>query len=844
MLSAALTAALLLAQDTELVSNRLEVGNPEGWCEVWSIQPDGGPIVIPRTTFYEVVPRSPATSRGHRFRLQLLEEPDVQVTVIEHPDTHQVFHRGKDLLLLGPTLLPRDVVPGEGEPEQRSALPWIARQDGMAIKGELEVEFAETNAELLVVITTERVIQSSHSWRLAPSLDGAAGGGGGGGFRSATHSSLERPSPASPRTCETFKLPERAIGMRLDLHTSPVDQIFLANSLPVVESEPLKFERAARGEFRVASQPTPQEGLTQTFIVRLLSGPSRVDVPVEPEPAASPAPLFVERSAFTGLEAMHLEGAEDQLDIRPTMGSGVAIGDLNDDGWLDVYVVQGSGREGSAAPTNRTFLNVSVTRSKLVGEQASVSDLEADTWEEGRGFADATDRVGGADPGAGMGALLFDATGNGALDLYVANRGADTFWHGTRVEGLPRLEDVSAAAGVGGDLWSAGIAASDPDRDGDLDLYVTSYLVYDESLMPPANELLLRREDPIPMLPFAFPGQRNTYLRNDSAVGVPHFTDVTEEAGLLDEQGRGMQPVFWDFDDDGDDDLYVANDVSMNVLFENDGAGAFRDISFRAGLDDPRGGMGLALGDVDSDGDEDLFLTNWELETNALYLNNVVKNRSDRRRIASFSDVTPKSGMAPWGVGYTSWGAELSDFDLDGHLDLVIANGYTSPDYESTGICVGQPNHLFLGDGEGHFEAAHELGGSGFSEHLASRSVVSFDYDRDGDLDLLFTANNGPLRLLENTNATDRAWLTVRLEGARFDAGTVGAKVELQLGEQTFRRTLRAGSSYLVGNPAELHFGLGELEGPGTLTVRWPDGEQTQVEVRSLSRVVDVPRPR
>ncbi|MEZ5980055.1 MAG: CRTAC1 family protein [Planctomycetota bacterium] len=451
----------------------------------------------------------------------------------------------------------------------------------------------------------------------------------------------------------------------------------------------------------------------------------------------------------------------------------------------------------------------------------------------GREYVDATERFGGADTGAGMGALFFDADGDRDLDLYVANYGADVLYEerlGATKDGETLLHDVSAAAGVGGDLWSAGICAGDADNDGDLDLYVTSYLEYDEENMPPMEDLPYRREDPVAMLPYAFRGQRNTYLRNESTAEGLRFVDATEEAGVADETGLSMQAVFIDFDRDGDLDLYVANDVSPNVLYRGNGDGTFRDVSFQTGMDDPRGGMGVALGDVDLDGDEDLFLTNWQLESNALYTANLVARRSQKHRVATFRDSVVESGLAPYGVGVTSWGAVFGDLDCDGDLDLYVANGYTSPDYESTGICVAQPDHLFLGDGTGRFEAsfasipaARDVG----PPDLSSRCVLACDYDRDGDEDLFVTANNGPYRLLRNDAERKGRFLGVRLACAAPNTHGIGARVEVRTERRTFTRTLLAGTSYLGGNPPELHFGLGACEKVLGVTVHLPSGGAT-----------------
>jgi hypothetical protein len=563
------------------------------------------------------------------------------------------------------------------------------------------------------------------------------------------------------------------------------------------------------------SEPLPQHpGRTWTLVVHFQRASSRnadnrahVRSAIDPRPEA----WLVDHAPGTPF-GVHFEGPDEQLDIRPTMGPGAAMGDIDLDGWCDLFVVQGAGRGGSEMPTSRVFANVPT--------------------DTGRTFEDRTDTWGGASRGAGMGALLFDANGDGDLDLYVANQGPDVLFENTRVGNTgdrPLLVDVSASAGVGGNLWSAAVCAGDIDHDGDLDLYVTSYLDYDESKMPPLEELLYRREDPVAMLPFAFPGQRNTLLVNESDANGLKFVDRTAEAGVLDEAGRSMQAVMFDFDRDGALDIHVANDVSPNVLFKGRGDGTFQDISFQTGLDDPRGSMGTALGDVDLDGDEDLFVSNWELEANALWIANIVTHASQRHRVATFRDTIVKSGLGPYGVGVTGWGTSFFDLENDGDLDLYVANGYTSPDYESTGICVAQPDHLFTNDGTGKFTAAFEriapyapLGG----RHLPSRAVVECDFDRDGDMDLFVTSNNSAHRLLENRapRAAGSHWFGVRLSEPGANPFVIGARVEVRTDRRTFVRTLLAGTSYLAGNPPELLFGLGPCERVESVVVHLPGG--------------------
>lgn len=540
------------------------------------------------------------------------------------------------------------------------------------------------------------------------------------------------------------------------------------------------------------------EGQSITLIIE--SGGIGASVPA-PMVTAKGGPL-VPLNPFTGY--VHLEGPAEQLDIRPTMGPGAAWGDVNEDGFLDLFVPQGGGREGSSALRDRLWLGAA----------------------DGS-FTDATAGAGLGAGDAGMGALFADLNGDGHLDLYAANYGQDRLFLGG---GDATFEDATGLLPELG-LWSASVIAGDPDRDGDLDLYVTSYLDYDPAKMPPVGDLdRYQREDPIEMLPFAFPGARNVFLENQLAeTGTLGFKDTTEALGLLDASGRGMQATFWDFDGDGDEDLYIANDVSPNVLFRNDGDGAFKDVSFATGLDDPRGGMGLAIGDVDEDGDDDVFLTNWQLEANALYLNALVSHQGRKRRRAAFHDSTVKSGLGPSGIGKTSWGAELFDLDLDGHLDLYVANGYTSPDYESTGICVGQTDLLFLGDGRGRFRPANDLAPAAMSISLASRGAIGADYDRDGDVDLLVTSNNGPLVLLQNRAERAGRWIGIRLRDAgSMNRFAIGARVEITTKDGAVRiGTVRAGHGYLTAGAPELHFGVGTVKGEATVQVRWPNGKTT-----------------
>jgi hypothetical protein len=677
---------------------------------------------------------------------------------------------GQRLFLAEDTMFPPRLITSERLPldawterngERVSVLPELARRDGVAVRAGTRVSIdcgppAAAEEGLLVTLLTPGACEV-----------GSVFGSPRGGF--------ELPYDVDQVSIVCVRSSEGLPSIELAATLAP----------PLVE---------------FAAPPIPPAGMTWTLVLN-----SQLDLEPPSEtatPAAAPPPdrgPWFDVAAERGIEFVHFEGPQLQLDIRPTMGPGLAWGDLDGDGWSDLYLAQGSGRAGSRAALDRVFRN-----------------------ERGRRFVDITAASGIRDEGAGMGVTCLDADGDGDLDVYVANYGRDRLYLN---DGRAKFNDASDAVGLAGERWHAGVAAADYDQDGDMDVYVTSYLEYAPDKMPPREELAYQRDDPVEMLPFAFPGQPNTLWRNDLEKGALHFTDVAVELGVDDPAGRGMQAVWWDYDGDADLDLYVANDVSPNKLFRNEGGGKFKDVSFSAGVDDPRGSMGLAIDDVDGDLDLDLFVTNWQLEANALYLNNLVNARSAKTHSATFRDAIVQTRMAGASIGFTKWGAEFVDNDRDGDLDLFVANGYTSPDYESTGICVGQRCQYF--EQETRLVFRERTDGAAFGEARAHRALAACDYDQDGDLDLALSSNNGPFRLLEWRGESRGHWLGLRLRQPGPNPFAIGAQVRVRAGERTWMRELRAGTSYLAGNPPELHFGLGAAGQVDAIEVRWPDGTRT-----------------
>lgn len=593
-----------------------------------------------------------------------------------------------------------------------------------------------------------------------------------------------------------------------DYHSDTADRVeplpFLAMSrYPYPESEHYPDDaehRAYRAEWNTRSVASPRrEGSRRPERAR-----------PAPPPAAAERLGFTEVAEAWGVDFEHREGRV-LTNLEDTMGAGAALGDIDGDGDDDLYLVQGSGPGGAKVMpgrfTNRLFRN------------------------DGDGFADVTEVAGVGLPGFGMGALFADFDNDGDQDLYVTNLGPNVLY---RNDGAGLFRDVTFAAGVGDPGFGAGAAAGDYDKDGDLDLYVGNYVVVDpvnRPTEPPGFQRGFVRDDPPSVLPMTYPPARNVLYRNELEQGaVLRFTDVTDRAGVADPDGRTLGVLFVDFDEDGWLDLYCANDVSLNAMFHNQGNGTFEPVAFDVGLDDPRGGMGVAAADVDGDRDLDLATTYWQSEPNAIYRNNVVRHQSKKTRVPSFEDVADALGFAKASIGRVGWGIALDDFDQDGALDAFIANGYTSPDYETTSLCVPQRPLFFLGAGAGAFaEATDPRHGAILGQELNGRGVATADLDRDGDLDLVVTQNNGKARILRNDGGERGAWLAVSLAGTRSPRDPAGARVEVRVGDRVHVRHLAIGSSYLSCTSKTLHLGLGPAERYDGVTVRWPSGRVTEL---------------
>ncbi|MCY3965205.1 MAG: CRTAC1 family protein [Acidobacteria bacterium] len=519
---------------------------------------------------------------------------------------------------------------------------------------------------------------------------------------------------------------------------------------------------------------------------------------------------FSEVAAETGLRFQHDAGAAGGLHLPETMGAGVAWIDFDGDGWLDLYLVQ-SGPfppDVGAAASDRLFRNLGPDEA---GEfhfvPAGAGDLAS---------------------GYGQGVVAADVDGDRGVDLLVSHYGPTVL---LRNDGAGRFAAAEALSPAGEDErpWGSSMALADADGDGDLDLYVSRYLDYD-----PEHGLDCRRDGPDspPEVcdPSLFSGQLDRYYENR---GDGSFEDATEEAGFGGADGKGLGVLFTDLDADGWPDVYVANDLTLNLLFRNLGDGGFEDLSLLSGTavnrsGRPEAGMGLAVADFDVDGDPDLAVTNFDVETNTLYRN------AGQASGMLFEDVSATTGFGQPSFNLLGFGIVAEDFDADGALDVYVANGhiFASPRRDNT---EHRQRNLLLrglaGDGRGRLGEARCAWAE--EEPLVSRGTAAADFDNDGDADLAVTANDGPARLWRNDAArpAGATWLGLELRGRSPNTQAVGAVATLSAGSgpPPARRWIVRGDSYQSSSGHRLRWTVSADANPLRLDLRWPSGARTRI---------------
>ena len=510
---------------------------------------------------------------------------------------------------------------------------------------------------------------------------------------------------------------------------------------------------------------------------------------------------FVDVTEEAGITFKHLNGASDRKFYLETMGSGATFLDYDNDGDLDLYIVNGAplpGFETAAPPTNILYQN------------------------DGNGrFSDVTAVAGVGDTGYGMGCVAADYDNDGDTDLYVTNFGENLLYQNNR-DGT--FTDATAHAGVGnGEKWSSSCAFVDYDHDGDLDLYVVNYLDYD---IAGDRDWLDPRGRRIYSNPQVYAGISDTLYRND---GDGTFTDVTRQAGVYNKAGKGLGVTCGDYDNDGRIDIYVANDTTPNFLYRNSGDGRFVDIGPFAGAaynehGVAEGGMGVDFGDYNNDGSLDIFVTNFSNETNTLY-----HNTTDGALI----DFTNIAGLGEVSFLKLAFGTKFFDANNDGLLDLFVANGHLYPT-ESDALEYAQADQLFINTGEGTFIDVSKQSGEHFSIRRVGRGAAFGDYDNDGDTDIFVVNLNQEGVLLRNEGGNRQNWLTIKTVGVKSNRDGIGARVEVVTRSRAQIKEVQAGSSYLSGHDLRLIFGLGTETRAETVKITWPSGaEQTLMDVEA-----------
>ena len=514
---------------------------------------------------------------------------------------------------------------------------------------------------------------------------------------------------------------------------------------------------------------------------------------------SSAAIEFVDVTEEAGISFRHINGAEGAYHLPETLGAGGAFFDADNDGDLDLYLVN-SGYWEESPPVHDALS--ALYRNKGDGT-----------------FTDITTTAGVGNRGNyGQGAACADYDNDGDVDLYVTNFGANVLY---RNDGDGTFTDVTASANVGDPAWSSSACFLDYNRDGYLDLFVVNYLVY--SLDVPY--LPCGEEDGAQTYchPSLFEGAPDTLNRNK---GDGTFTEVSEESGVGGVgglfHGKGLGVVSADFNNDGAPDLYVANDDTRNDFFYNNGDGTFSEISLLAGCaysfnGVAQAGMGVTAGDYNGDGLQDIFVTNLSYETNALYRNN-----GD----GTFTDVIYEARLGKESYLFVGFGTGFLDADKDGWLDLFVANGHIINNIEDTHdiLTYRQPDQMFRNQGDGTFQEVSPHAGAYFQSPAVSRGALFGDYDNDGDVDMLVTQSNGPVTLLRNETKAQHNWMRIKTVGVISNREGIGTRVAITAGGHTQVREINPGASYLSSHDARLHFGLGTNTKVDRLEVRWQSG--------------------
>jgi len=541
--------------------------------------------------------------------------------------------------------------------------------------------------------------------------------------------------------------------------------------------------------------------LACTWLLLLLTLYTHTQARSLPATSASPAIAnFSDIAEKAGLTLTNVFGGlETKKYIIETTGTGVAVFDYDNDGWPDIFLVNGTTLEGfpkGKAPTNHLYHN-----------------------NHDGTFTDVTEAAGLVANGWGQGTCVGDYDNDGWDDLYVTYYGTNRLYHNNK--GV--FSEIAEKAGVAGakKQWGSGCAFVDYDRDGFLDLIVSNYVDFDLSTAPAPGERAscFWKGAPVMCGPRGLPGAKNILYRNR---GNGTFEDVTIKAHIDQTNGHyALGVTTLDFDDDGWPDIYVACDSTPSILYHNNHDGTFTDVAVTAGAafnEDGReqAGMGTTIGDYDGDGRLDIFKTNFSDDTSTLY-----RNDGD----GTFTDATFSAGLG-LNTKYLGWGTMFFDFDNDGWPDLILVNGHVYPEVDKfhLGSSYKEPRILYHNNGNGKFTDISNSAGPGIAEATSSRGLAVGDLWNDGRASIVISNMNARPSLLVNESKSQNHWVGFKLMGTKSNRDGLGAKISVKVGARTLIDEVRSGGSYASNSDMRVHFGLGAAAKIQQVEIRWPSG--------------------
>lgn len=521
-------------------------------------------------------------------------------------------------------------------------------------------------------------------------------------------------------------------------------------------------------------------------------------------PSVAWAQKFTDVTRQAGITFRHNTGAFGKKYLPETMGAGAAFLDYNNDGWLDILLVNGADFPSHRRKKTTMALYKNTGKGVFV-DVTRAARLDVEMY--------------------GMGVAAADYDNDGDCDVYISALGSDRLF---RNDGGV-FTDVTAQAGIHNPDFGASAAFFDYDRDGRLDLFVTNYVEWSEQ-----TDIFCTLDGTTKSYctPESYKGVSSRLFRNS---GNGRFNDVTKQAGLFDPKGKALGVLTFDYDNDGYIDLLVSNDTQPNKLYHNNRNGTFSEVGMQAGIafsEDGmvRGAMGIDAGDYDRVGRFSVLIGNFSNEIKSLYHN---EGRG------FFIDESPRSGIGQASLLTLAFGAFFLDYDLDGWLDIFIANGHVENDINRVQkrVTYAQAPHLFRNVGQKRFEEVTQK--AGLARAVVARGCAYGDYDNDGDLDILVTLNGGAPILWRNEGGNKNKWLSLRLRGVKNNRDGIGAVVRLSATGATQQNFVRTGSSYCSQSQLALTFGLAGAASVDRIEVFWPDGQRQEVKnVAANQRII------